>query len=70
MSDMTTELAEQLARDVIAYVDKTDNQEIVQEMTKILTDRSQTLEEAFTTTIRVIRAERAARQFLTTRPDY
>ena len=67
MSRHAEGIAEALAEDVIAYVDETGDEDAIKVLTQALADRSQTLEEAFVTAIRVMRADRFARDILAKR---
>ena len=68
MSTLADDLAETLAKDVIAHIDATGDEDVIKIITTALGERSQTLEEAFVTAVRVIRAERRAREILQNRP--
>jgi hypothetical protein len=61
---VTEDLADELALDVIKYVDATGDDKIVSEIVKLLGATSQTAEEAFLTSMRVRRANIAARKLL------
>ncbi|HKK86336.1 MAG TPA: hypothetical protein VJ942_12535 [Roseovarius sp.] len=61
---VTEDLADELALDVIKYVDATGDDSIISEIVKILGATSQTAEEAFLTSMRVRRANIAARKML------
>ena len=61
---VTEDLADELALDVIKYVDATGDDSIVSEIVGILGATSQTAEEAFLTSMRVRRANIAARKML------
>ena len=62
--DSTQELADELARDTIKYIDATGDEDIVDELVKVLGATSQTAEEAFKTSMRVRRANIKARAVL------
>ena len=64
MSSLIDQLAEQLAIDTMAYVERTGDNDIIAMISDILLERSQTLQEQFVKTIRVIIAEKAARKLL------
>lgn len=59
---LADDLADKLAARVIAHVEKTGDQDIIRLMSQSLGDSSQTLQEAFVTSVRVqqaaIRADR------------
>ena len=60
---LADDLANKLAAKVIAHVEKTGDEDIIKIMSQSLGDSSQTLQEAFVTSIRVQRAAmRADRQ--------
>lgn len=61
---VTEDLADELALDVIKYVDATGDDSIISEIVSILGATSQTAEEAFLTSMRVRRANIAARKLL------
>jgi hypothetical protein len=61
---VTEDLADELALDVIKYVDATGDDSIISEIVSILGATSQTAEEAFLTSMRVRRANIAARKML------
>ena len=61
---VTEDLADELALDVIKYVDATGDDKIIAEIVKLLGATSQTAEEAFLTSMRVRRANIAARKML------
>lgn len=61
---VTEDLADELARDVIKYLDATDDEEVISELVKVLGASSQTAEEAFLTALRVRRANIKARALL------
>lgn len=61
---VTEDLADQLALDVLKYIDATGDEQIVSDMVKVLGATSQTAEEAFLTSLRVRRANVKARQML------
>ncbi|WGH78814.1 hypothetical protein [Jannaschia ovalis] len=58
------DLADELAEDVIAHVEKTGDEDIIRIMAQSLGDSSQTLQEAFITSVRVQRAALRARERL------
>jgi len=61
---VTEDLADELAVDVIKYVDASGDESIVSEIVKVLGATSQTAEEAFLTSMRVRRANISARKML------
>ncbi len=61
---VTEDLADELALDVIKYVDATGDDSIISEIVSLLGATSQTAEEAFLTSMRVRRANIAARKML------
>ena len=61
---VTEDLADELALDVIKYVDATGDDSIISEVVSLLGATSQTAEEAFLTSMRVRRANIAARKLL------
>jgi hypothetical protein len=61
---VTEDLADELAMDVIKYVDASGDEGIVSEIVKVLGATSQTAEEAFLTSMRVRRANISARKML------
>lgn len=61
---ITEDLADELAVKVIKYVDASGDEQIVTEIIKVLGATSQTAEEAFMTSLRVRRANVAARELL------
>ena len=64
---VTEDLADALARDTIAAMDKIGDDNLINEVAKQLAATSTTTEEAFLTAVRVRLAERRARAFLKTR---
>lgn len=61
---VTEDLADELAIQVIKYIDASDDEDVVEEIVKVLGATSQTAEEAFLTSLRVRRANGAARELL------
>jgi len=61
---VTEDLADDLAQQVIKYVDASGDDRIVTEIVQILGATSQTAEEAFLTSMRVRRANIKARELL------
>ncbi|GGO52908.1 hypothetical protein SAMN05444398_101157 [Roseovarius pacificus] len=61
---VTEDLADELALDVLKYIDATGDEQIVADMVKVLGATSQTAEEAFLTSLRVRRANVKARKLL------
>lgn len=58
------DVADQLARESLEIFEKTGDEDIFQEVTKIIGASSQTLEEAYKTAVRVRRAEKRALEML------
>ena len=58
------ELADNLAKDAIELANELGNDDIIYETAKVLVATSSTMEEAYSTSIRVRLAERHARRFL------
>lgn len=63
-SDVTQSLADDLARDTIAAMERIGNDRLFTDVAKVLGASSTTLQEAFMTSIRVRLAERRGRVFL------
>jgi hypothetical protein len=61
---MIEDMADELARDVLKAMEVTGDQELVNAITKVLAESSQTAEEAFLTAFRVRRANAKARALL------
>ena len=61
------EVADELARESLDLYEKTGDEDIFQEVTKIIGASSQTLEEAYKTAVRVRRAEKRALEMLAQR---
>lgn len=61
---LTDDIADDLARQTMEILNATGDDSIVQEMSSALGGYSQTLEEAFLTSMRVRRAEHHARKIL------
>lgn len=61
---VTEDLADELALDVLKYIDATGDEQIISDMVKLLGATSQTAEEAFLTSLRVRRANMKARALL------
>lgn len=57
-------LADKLATDVIAHVERTGDEDMIAIMSQTLADSSQTLQEAFITSVRVQRAAIRASRLL------
>ncbi len=57
-------IAQQLAEDALAYEKRTGDATVVNEVSKIIGASSSTLQDAFLTAIRVLRAEAQARAYL------
>ena len=58
------DLADGLARDALAAAKELGDETLVDELSKIIGDTSQTTQEAFLTSVRVRRAEERGRAFL------
>lgn len=58
------EIAERLAVDALAYEKSTGNSAVVTEIGKIVGASSTTLQDAYLTAVRVLRAEALARKYL------
>lgn len=61
---MIDDLCDQLARDVLAAMDETGDDKLHDKISKILIDVSPTTQEVYLKAIRVLLAERRAREFL------
>lgn len=61
------DVADELARKALEIFEASGDEDIFDEVTKIIGTSSQTLEEAFKTAVRVRRAERRALEMLKTR---
>jgi hypothetical protein len=61
---ITEDLADQLARDTIAAVDRTGDDSLISQVSKILASSSIAAQEAYMVAVRAIQAERRARKFL------
>lgn len=61
---VTEDLADELALQVIKYVDASGDDQVISDIVKLLGATSQSAEEAFLTSMRVRRANMAARQLL------
>lgn len=61
------EVADELAQKSLEIFEKTGDEEIFAEVTKIIGSSSQTLEEAYKTAVRVRRAEKRALEMLASR---
>lgn len=61
------DLADALARDAIAAADETGDEQLIEAVAKQLGASSQTMEEAFLTSIRVRLSEQRARRYLEAR---
>ncbi|WP_120501463.1 hypothetical protein [Roseovarius sp. EL26] len=61
---ITEDLADDLAQQVIKYIEASDDEIAISEIVKVLGATSQTAEEAFLTALRVRRANIAARALL------
>ncbi len=66
---LADDLANQLAADVIRHVDATGDEDIITAMARALGDQSQTLQEAFVTSVRVQRAAQRAAEMLAARRE-
>ena len=67
MSTIAEKLADQLAVEVIKHIEKTGDEDVVGLLSRALEDSSQTLQEAFVTSVRVQRAALRARRMLVER---
>ena len=61
---MIDDLCDQLARDVLAAMDETGDDRLHDKVSKVLLDSSPTTQEFYLKSIRVLLAERRAREFL------
>ena len=61
---VTEDLADALAQDVLKAIDLTGDEDLVDELARVMGATSQTAEEAFLTAVRVRRANIKARQIL------
>lgn len=61
---VTEDLADDLAQQVIKYVDASGDEQVISDIVKVLGATSQTAEEAFLTSMRVRRANVKARALL------
>lgn len=61
---ITEDLADQLAQDAIKALDMTGDENLIDDIAKLLGATSQTAEEAFMTAVRVRRANARAREML------
>ncbi len=57
-------LADELAKDVLAAIEKTGNDKMADQISEVIGASSQTMQEAFLTAVRVRRAEARARALL------
>lgn len=64
MSDITEDLADKLAIDVIEALKIIDDEYLIEEVAAVIGASSQTTEEAFRTSVRVRMSEQRARKFL------
>lgn len=64
---VTEDLADELALQVIKYVDASGDEQVVSDIVKVLGATSQSAEEAFLTSMRVRRANMSARELLLNR---
>jgi ABC-type molybdenum transport system ATPase subunit/photorepair protein PhrA len=62
--DILTQVADKLAQEVLKVERETGNEDLVEEIKKVIGASSTTLEEAYMTAIRVRRAEARARALL------
>ena len=58
-------LADDLAREALAAIDKTSDEKLIDEMSEVIGASSPTMQEAFLTAVRIRRAEKRARDVLT-----
>lgn len=61
---MINDICDQLARDVLAAMDETGDDKLHDKVSKVLLDTSPTTQEIYLQAIRVLIAERRAREFL------
>lgn len=66
---ITEDMADEIAQLALADELRTKDENIIREVAEILGSSSQTLQEAFLTSIRVRRAEKRARDLLTSRAE-
>ncbi len=59
------DLTEKLARDVVQAMDDTGDDTLVDQISKVLISTSSTTQESFMTAVKIIIAERRARDYLT-----
>lgn len=64
---VTEDLADELAMQVIEYVDASGDEQVINDIVKVIGATSQTAEEAFLTSMRVRRANLKARELLAAR---
>jgi len=64
---LTEDMADEIAQLALADEKRTGDENIIREVAEILGASSQTLQEAFLTSVRVRRAERRARELLAAR---
>ena len=62
--DITTELADELARETLDIVAKTGDDSLINQLSEIMGASSQSLQEGYMTMIRVRRAEALSRKLL------
>lgn len=62
--DITTELADELARETLEIVAKTGDDSIINQISQVMGASSQSLQEGYMTMIRVRRAEGLSRKLL------
>lgn len=65
--DYLTEIAEKLARDALEQARACNDPDLVEDVAKSIGASSTTLQEAYQTAVRVLRAEQRARDLLTAR---
>ncbi|MEM9796429.1 MAG: hypothetical protein AAF919_08065 [Pseudomonadota bacterium] len=67
MTTLANQIADELAKEVIAHVEKTGDEDLISILGKVLGDSSSTLQEAFITSVRVQRAAIRARKIMQVR---
>ncbi|WP_071673245.1 hypothetical protein [Nioella nitratireducens] len=67
--DFVTELADALAEDALKAEDELDDDRLIEQLSTTIGAASMTLQEAFMTSVRIRRAEKRARIWLSNRID-
>ena len=67
MTQLAEKLADQIAAEAIEHIAKTGDEDVISALSQAMGDSSQTLQEAFITSVRVQRAAIRARRLLTDR---